>query len=703
MQELLGRQRTRGQRYAIEGEIARGGMGAILRAIDCDIRREVAIKYLLDQTDAGKKLRFIEEAQITGQLEHPNIPPVHELGIDAQKRLFFSMKMVKGRSLAHILDELREQPHTAAKEWPLGRLLTIFVNICHGLAYAHSCGVVHRDLKPANIMVGDFGEVYVMDWGLAKVVREGSIAAETPMALPVAAATDSVPTAVPVAGAASAQPSKVETSRAGDADLTQDGAILGTPVYMPPEQAAGKVAAIDQRSDVYSLGAILYEILTLQAPIDKEGGYLAVLLRVMQGEIVPPEQRSPQRAKAGKMPKELCAIALKAMAQDPKDRYPNVESLRKDLEWFQEGRSVSAKADSTREMLWKLLKRNRMASAFTAALALVLVWGSWTNWQARWTVEKAEAARIKQGKDSVPSLVRASKLLRNEGDFTGAMTQARLALSFDPEEADAHLLCGQLLIGEQDYAAATEELEACAKARPGDTAAKNLAELCRGMQPHDSGKLFRLADELYLQKTFALAARVTEQAVRLVHSRQTLLPQLQKRIEAAWPGNGRDLTITDEGLRFELNGNERTTDLSSLRGMPLTALRINYCTNLRDLSPLQGMKLSSLELIQCAQVKDLSPLKGMRLTALNLSGCVQVKDLSPLKDMPLNSLDIQDCGQVTDLTPLKDMKLQGIGLTAKNFTEGQMNMLRRMKTLQTINGFNAGDYWKKYDAGEFNK
>ena len=165
--DLLAGPANNRQRYVIAGEIARGGMGAVLRAVDCDIRREVAVKYLLDQTGSAKKLRFIEEAQITGQLEHPNIVPIHELGFDADKRLFFSMKMVRGRSLAQILDLLRQEPESAEKEYSLSRMLNIFVSVTNAIAYAHSRGVIHRDLKPANIMVGDFGEVYVMDWGLA--------------------------------------------------------------------------------------------------------------------------------------------------------------------------------------------------------------------------------------------------------------------------------------------------------------------------------------------------------------------------------------------------------------------------------------------------------------------------------------------------------------------------------------------------------
>ena len=330
---LAGRKNAK-ERYVIEGEIARGGMGAVLRAVDCDIRREVAVKYMLDGQDPKKQARFIEEAQINGQLEHPNIVPVYDLGIDAQKRPFIMMKMVKGRSLKDVLDQLREKPKQAEKEWPLARLLNTLVNICNALAFAHSRNVIHRDLKPANIMLGDFGEVYVMDWGLAKVLGKVE---------PGAAIRPTIDYE-PGRHVSTSRSSKVATSQP-EADLTQEGSVLGTPVYMPPEQAAGKIDAIDQRSDIYSLGAILYEMLTLQGPVDKEGGYLAVLMRVVEGEIVAPERRTPQRLRAGKVPRELSAIAMKALAKDKEQRYPNVEALRRDIERFQDGRSVSAKED----------------------------------------------------------------------------------------------------------------------------------------------------------------------------------------------------------------------------------------------------------------------------------------------------------------------------------------------------------------------
>src|SRR5262249_16808405 len=202
---------------------------------------------------------------------------------------------------ADILTALRDEPKNAAKEYTRSKLLNVFVSVCNALAYAHARGVVHRDLKPANVMVGDFGEVYVMDWGLAKVLNRGIAATATgpvggattrpfARARGIGMATPVEPPA-PLSGTGSASGSgRVVTSREADADLTQEGAVIGTPVYMPPEQAAGRIDDIDERSDIYSMGAILYEMLALQPPVSKDGGYWPILMRVMQGEIEPPEK-----------------------------------------------------------------------------------------------------------------------------------------------------------------------------------------------------------------------------------------------------------------------------------------------------------------------------------------------------------------------------------------------------------------------------
>jgi serine/threonine protein kinase len=763
--EILARRARNDGRYLIEGEIARGGMGTVLRGVDCDIRREVALKYLLNQSDTGKRVRFVEEAQITGQLEHPNIVPIHELGVDNLKRLFFSMKMVKGRSLSQVLEDLRQNPKQAEKDWSLSRLLNIFVNVCNALAYAHSRGVIHRDLKPANVMIGDFGEVYVMDWGLAKVLRGGALAGKG--GPPPASATPTRPNAPgPMAALAASDPSisakrssKVETSREGDADLTQEGAILGTPVYMPPEQASGNIDAIDQRSDIYSLGAILYEMLTLQPPIGKEGGYMAILMRVMQGEIFSPEQRNPQRANAGMIPKEIAAIAMKALAKNPQMRYPDVEALRRDIERFQEGRSVSAKEDTKGEMLWKFVKRNKVVSAATVVVAVVLLWSSVANYIARRQVQD-------RTEKAVPALVENARVSVERRKFTNALLNADLALAYAPDHAEARLLKGELLILDKKFSEAGVELDQYLRQRPEDVPARRLRELCSRPQPDDVSNLLAMALVFEQQKNLDLAdGLLTQHASNSFEARKKLLELYRKKIESHWPGLGQQLSMDGAGIySLSLYAQKRLTRLDCLEGMPITTLNLGDCTGVEDLTPLKGMPLLSLDLLNCGLVRDLlplqgmpltslhlngcggvqdvTPLRGLRLTTLSLSGCVQVRNLTPLKGLPLTTLNLSLCKEVQDLTPLHGMPLTTLGLrgcekvqdltplqgtpltsldltycagvqdltplkdlpltslnTPRNNMKG-IDVLRRMKSLQALNGMKADEFWRKYDAGE---
>jgi serine/threonine-protein kinase len=230
-------------RVQLLGEIARGGMGVVLRGRDADIGRDLAVKVLLDSHMDKPDLvrRFVEEAQIGGQLQHPGVVPVYELGTFGDRRPYFTMKLVKGQTLTELLAE-RNSP---ADDLP--RFLSIFEQVCQTMAYAHARSVIHRDLKPSNVMVGSFGEVQVMDWGLAKVLRNGGVVADG------------------AAGKIPAHEAAIVTARVeSDHDLSRDGLVLGTPAYMAPEQARGEIDLIDERADVFALGSILCELLTGQ-------------------------------------------------------------------------------------------------------------------------------------------------------------------------------------------------------------------------------------------------------------------------------------------------------------------------------------------------------------------------------------------------------------------------------------------------------
>jgi serine/threonine-protein kinase len=233
--------------YEVLGVLGRGGMGVVYRAGDPAFGRTLAVKVLRDRLrgDAAAAHRFLDEARLCGQLQHPGVPSVHELGTLADGRPFFAMKLVQGDTLAALL-ALRAGP---AEELP--RFLAIFEQVCQTVAYAHSKGVIHRDLKPANVMVGAFGEVQVMDWGLAKVLAEPGARAAT----------------------AAAEASTLYAARGpGSPEETAPGSILGTLAFMPPEQANGRITEIDERADVFALGAILCVILTGRPPDDDAAG-----------------------------------------------------------------------------------------------------------------------------------------------------------------------------------------------------------------------------------------------------------------------------------------------------------------------------------------------------------------------------------------------------------------------------------------------
>jgi hypothetical protein len=318
-------------RYEPRGEVARGGMGAVLRVFDGELRRTSAMKVMLDARPEPQALgRFLEEAQITGQLEHPGIVPVHELGIDSEGRVFFTMRLVEGRDLRQILALARN----GEEGWSTARALGVLVKACEAVAYAHSKGVIHRDLKPGNIMVGRFGEVYVMDWGLAKVLgRE-----------------EAHGTGSEVRGIDTARTKEATDRATGLATL--HGTVLGTPEYMPPEQARGQVERMDQRSDVYSLGAILYELLTGAAPYSlATGGDSAadVWRRVLEGRLEPVQRPD--------VDPELAAICAKAMQREPAARHAEVMELLEELRAYLErgvGRARRSLARSVAKLSWIL-------------------------------------------------------------------------------------------------------------------------------------------------------------------------------------------------------------------------------------------------------------------------------------------------------------------------------------------------------------
>jgi serine/threonine protein kinase len=369
--------------YKIGQLIGRGGMGAVLQAEDASIQRQIAMKVVLHGDSPKDVLRFIHEARITGQLEHPNIVPVHTLGADEHGQPFYTMKLVRGVTLKQILNGLARGEEDAIRNYPLPELLNIFQKVCDAIRFAHSQKIIHRDLKPDNIMIGDYGEVLVMDWGLAKTCH------------------------APEPGENVEESPTLAQEEYDDFDYksglnTQTGSVLGTPQYMPPEQALGNIESINERADIYSLGAILYHILTLRPSVES-GTAEQMLDRVIRGEIIAPTdlidrptknartdpeetQRVPKpeteeipeaaslpHLPAGRIPASLEAVVLKAMAHEQSDRYPSVAEFQKELTAYQRGYATEAEHAGFIKRLSLFLKRHRSIAGAAAAVVLVTV------------------------------------------------------------------------------------------------------------------------------------------------------------------------------------------------------------------------------------------------------------------------------------------------------------------------------------------
>jgi serine/threonine-protein kinase len=338
------------ERYEVLGEIAKGGVGVVLKAHDLDLGRDLAMKVLREEHAADPEVtqRFVEEAQIGGQLQHPGIVPVYELGRRGDKRPYFTMKLVKGRTLGALLRERKDASRDRR------RFLAVFESVCQTLAYAHARGVIHRDVKPSNVMVGAFGEVQVVDWGLGKVLSQGGVADERRAKRKDKGLTT------------------IATVRSGTAGSeSRVGSVMGTPAYMPPEQAMGDVERTDERSDVFGLGAVLCEILTDQPPYI--GTDIEIIRAARKAELDP----AKARLAACGADAALVALCEACLAPAPQARPRDASAVAKEVSAYLlsvEKRELDAKAsaEEARETALQAQRARRLTIGVAAA-ALVAV------------------------------------------------------------------------------------------------------------------------------------------------------------------------------------------------------------------------------------------------------------------------------------------------------------------------------------------
>lgn len=744
--------------YLFKKEIARGGMGTVLEAEDLNTGRTVAIKKMLagSAASAEGQFRFQQEARIMGFLEHSNIVPMHELGVNEKGIPYYTMKRVRGLTLQQILSGIKAGDDELISDYPVDRLLRIFQKVCDGIAFAHSKGVVHRDLKPENVLVGQFGEVMMMDWGLAKVLPnsplKNTVIGRMPDILDVGEEMDI---------------SSGEVTKSGRF-RTRDGQVLGTPNFMPPEQAEGRLKDVDERSDIFSLGGILYSILTLRPPVTGDT-VEEVLERMRSGYIPPPviynkvkAARLPGIGRRDKrvvllrhcpgqqIPEPLSRVAMQAMALDREERYASVRELQLDLEAWQTGHVTRAEEAGFGRQLKLFVARNKSAG-ITAAV--VLMFGLLFLLRSYVAEQKTRAAQMRM-QDAAPFLEKGVREKIRAGDYDGALRGLDPLIKILPDEFGFLVLKGNLEQTLGRFGPAAEAYQAARRLGADPARMDRALTICDeleslsdgdGLGPEGITNLIahvteegRFAEAKWLATRYEVEKAVSEDELTHIreHLREKDAPaEALERLHIDRQGRLvldlkslpiEDIEWADAAFDvIDLSGTQ-VADLRPLKGMPLQSVNISRTpvvdleplrgtnlvdlrltsTKVADLTPVAGMPaLTNLDFSQ-TEVTDLTPLEGLKELQILTMKATGATDLGPLASADLSQLNIMKCTGITNIEPLQGMKLDDLFMSETSVTNLQPladSQLRRVR----MSGIPAVDFGvlrgKKLRSGWFNE
>ena len=543
-------------RYLSLGSAGSGAMKEITRTEDRTTGRLIAKATLLDPQNERAVEAFLREARITAHLQHPNIVPVYDLGLDDKERPYFTMKLIKGDSLERILKNIEAGDADYIENYPLNRLIDIFIKVCEAIAYAHSERVIHLDLKPDNIQVSSFGDVVVCDWGLATLMDKDDDSEIHPN----------------------------DFLFFDNRYKTLTGEIKGTPGYMAPEQAEGSKGLKDQRTDIFSLGCILYQILTKRLAI--RGSSLEKILENTQsGNITLPSKRRPDMA----IPSSLEAVCMKALQLNPEDRYQNVQNLIEDIESYRSGFATKAEEISLLNQLKLFYLRNKIFCLTSLVFSLIIV-----------IMALAFISRIKE-KEQVASLAlnelkeqqelnkkigkEAGKIYAERAekaylDFNSEAAEALadLSLVLDPGNIKALEYKGKLTFVRQDFKTAYQNLLAT-----GDSFFDDLTDFCLKVGKEDKKGAMRVQNLLPMSKEFIKPQRYALIGHLLANSvmnqqEDILLEDLKWYVAQFNKGKEFDIKVTKRpnGLyRFDLSGNKKLADVNCLKDFPIDIIDIS--------------------------------------------------------------------------------------------------------------------------------
>ncbi|VGO19238.1 serine/threonine protein kinase [Pontiella sulfatireligans] len=590
------------ERYKEIDLIAEGGEKRVTRVHDHRLNRQIAMARAIKAKNRQDQEQFLREAQLEANLAHPNIVPVHNMGIDPEGVPFFTMELIPGDSLKTVIKELREGNEEYVRRYPLSVLLHLFLKICDAIAYAHSRNVLHLDIKPDNIRVGEFGEVFICDWGLARILYSDMTTTDT-------------------------------GTLDGDIlnDMTQTGMLKGTPGFMAPEQTRSQGDKIFQ-TDIYAMGALLYNILTYELPVSGNSAN-ELIENTKAGKIIPPHSRR----KGAKIPRGLATVSIKAMALDPSDRYPSVVELRAEITRYLNGLPTQAERAGIGTRLSLLIKRHNQYAALLIFSLLLLAAVISVN-MVKLNRQKAAAvsARVQAEKnfrlyreqqDEVAKLgielSDTTHFTAQSGDYSKAREMIRaleIALDKNPEPQKRNDLLvkkGTAHFVLQEFNAASECFEESKPSKPIDLDSWQLSKKYATLKPNDRRMLsLQQATEL-VEETMSLNKAINYFYYYYIMRKPSPTPEAYLPLAMAMLDkvNRINPTTSKHPMKLEKRPNGHHLDLTgssyqifSLSGIGL--LRINI---LEPLEPY-SMDISNLPLLTLAE------FKGLHVKELNMTG-----------------------------------------------------------------------------------
>lgn len=691
-----------GTKYRLRRKVGDGGMGTVFEAEDLYCQRRVALKMLPQDKKVSRDDRrlFVEEARITAQLEHPNIVPIHEVGRDGDRNVYYTMKYLEGRPLTDILMSIRRGDQGVIEEYPLSRLLTIFIKVCDAIAFAHSRGVLHCDLKPDNIMVCGFGEVVVTDWGLARRIQKRAQADDTIQQILQTATRFKTEHFLETTTMETVDGVKMET-----VTKTSTGTIMGTPGFMAPERLLDD-AAIDERSDIYSLGATLYSILTLRSPVSGDD-LTQILRKILAGQIPPPALfNDPEQRKAmkipymenafphcpgGTIPEPLSDITMRALATRPEERYAAVRELQADVEAYQTGQ------------VWYRVVDEDFSDAEAFASRWEVAGGTWEIRDGELRIYGGEPQLLIFKKD-LPGDVRIEFECRQESaylnDVSCFLAASRLTnrrelpytgyeLKFGGFDNSMNLLVRsdrrlwseiaspiergktyrvmaervgarlRLVVNQREIFNVTDPEpisggDHCVVGLFGwiaDTRYRRIRIYYRGAAGW--GDILDLADRQVQKGHYDMAIAMYNEVLD-TFADAPRIERAKKGIQRAEQAREMALKVPDIQQHLE-------------KAWPGTGVHVSMTSEglvvdiadgkVEDLEPLRGLPIVTLY-CQNNRIRSLEPLRGMALSTLNCSGN-PVGDLSPLAEMPVRTLLCERCS-IRSLEPLRGTPLASL-------------------------------------------